>query len=224
MDLLPVFMNLHDQLCLVTGGSPLAFQKIQLLLKTGAKIHLHSHDKLCNEVEVLLQQNLIKLIQANLEDLDLRNYKLIISTSDDFESNQSIAALAQKNNTPINVVDQPELCSFLLPSIVDRSPLIVAVSSCGKSPTFSRFIRNKISDFLPESYGPLAAMLGEFRNRMKPFLLTYEAKKEFWLRMIFSSPVVELFISGEKDSARIILEKEVEQHSKHNKVLSEQAG
>jgi len=50
MDLLPVFMNLHDQLCLVTGGSPLAFQKIQLLLKTGAKIHLHSHDKLCNEV------------------------------------------------------------------------------------------------------------------------------------------------------------------------------
>jgi Siroheme synthase (precorrin-2 oxidase/ferrochelatase domain) len=106
------------------------------LLKTGAKVHLHSHDKLCKEVEVLLQQNLIKLIQANLEDLDLRNYKLIIATSDDFESNQSIAALAQKNNTPLNVVDQPELCSFLLPSIVDRSPLIVAVSSCGKSPTF----------------------------------------------------------------------------------------
>jgi len=171
MDLLPVFMNLHDQLCLVTGGSPLAFQKIQLLLKTGAKVHLHSHDKLCNEVEVLLQQNLIKLIQADLEDLDLRNYKLIIATYDNFESNQSIATLAQKNNTPINVVDQPELCSFLLPSIVDRSPLIVAVSSCGKSPTFSRFISNKISDFLPESYGPLAAMLGEFRNRMKPFRL-----------------------------------------------------
>jgi len=111
-------------------------------------------------------------------------------------------------------VDQPELCSFLFPSIVDRSPLIIAVSSCGKSTTLSRFIRNKVAAFLPEEFSPLAVMLGEFRHKMKPFLLTYEAKKDFWKNMIFSGSVVELFLSGKKDTAREILQEELEKHKK----------
>jgi len=106
------------------------------------------------------------------------------------------------------------MCSFLFPSIVDRSPLIIAVSSCGKSPTLSRFIRNKVAAFLPEAYSPLAVMLGEFRHKMKPFLLTYEAKKDFWKSMIFSGSVVELFLSGKKDTAREILQEELEKHKK----------
>ena len=219
MDLLPVLMNLHGQLCLEAVCSPITFQKIQLLLKTGARKHLQSQENLRNEVEVLLQQNLIHIIQTNLKDLDLRNYHLINATSEKVETNQPIAAFVKGKITPVNIVDQPELYSFLIPSIVDRSPLIIAVSSSGKSPTLSQFIRNKYSDYLPESCVSLAIMIGEFSNKMNPFILTYEVKREFWLRIIFSNSVLGLFLSGEKESAGKYRKKSWNR-TKHHTVLS----
>ncbi|MBC8259459.1 MAG: hypothetical protein H8E38_10610 [SAR324 cluster bacterium] len=210
MEFLPIFINLRKGLCLVTGGGQQALQKIQLLKKAGAVIHLAAPNGLCAELQELLNQQQLQLISGQPIDLDVSTYNLIIAASEDQQANKLIAEKAQENNIPVNVVDRPELCSFLLPSIVDRSPLIVAVSSCGKSPTLSRFIRKKIAAFLPASFGELAVMLGEFREKNKPYLQSYAAKKEFWKEMIFSGPLVELFVSGKKDAARKILEDELE--------------
>ena len=214
MDFLPVFLNLQKQKCLVAGEGPMAVQKIELLLSAGASVHLSVQNQLCDTLKELSEKGRIKIIKEKIGEFEVKDYKLIIAASEDLALNTSIVDIANQNNIPVNVVDQPEMCSFLFPSIVDRSPLIIAVSSCGKSPTLSRFIRNKVAAFLPEAYSPLAVMLGEFRHKMKPFLLTYEAKKDFWKSMIFSGSVVELFLSGKKDAAREILQEELEKHKK----------
>jgi len=214
MDFLPVFLNLQKQQCLVAGEGPMAVQKIELLLSAGASVHLSVQNQLCDTLKELSEKGRIKIIKEKIGEFEVKDYKLIIAASEDLTLNTSIVDIANQNNIPVNVVDQPELCSFLFPSIVDRSPLIIAVSSCGKSTTLSRFIRNKVAAFLPEEFSPLAVMLGEFRHKMKPFLLTYEAKKDFWKNMIFSGSVVELFLSGKKDTAREILQEELEKHKK----------
>ena len=214
MDFLPVFLNLQKQQCLVAGEGPMAVQKIELLLSAGASVHLSVQNQLCDTLKELSEKGRIKIIKDKIGEFEVKDYKLIIAASEDLALNTSIVDIANQNNIPVNVVDQPELCSFLFPSIVDRSPLIIAVSSCGKSTTLSRFIRNKVAAFLPEEFSPLAVMLGEFRHKMKPFLLTYEAKKDFWKNMIFSGSVVELFLSGKKDAAREILQEELEKHKK----------
>lgn len=214
MDFLPVFLNLQKQQCLVAGEGPMAVQKIELLLSAGASVHLSVQNQLCDTLKELSEKGRIKIIKDKIGEFEVKDYKLIIAASEDLALNTSIVDIANQNNIPVNVVDQPELCSFLFPSIVDRSPLIIAVSSCGKSTTLSRFIRNKVAAFLPEEFSPLAVMLGEFRHKMKPFLLTYEAKKDFWKNMIFSGSVVELFLSGKKDTAREILQEELEKHKK----------
>lgn len=214
MDFLPVFLNLQKQQCLVAGEGAMAVQKIELLLSAGASVHLSVQNQLCDTLKELSEKGRIKIIKDKIGEFEVKDYKLIIAASEDLALNTSIVDIANQNNIPVNVVDQPELCSFLFPSIVDRSPLIIAVSSCGKSTTLSRFIRNKVAAFLPEEFSPLAVMLGEFRHKMKPFLLTYEAKKDFWKNMIFSGSVVELFLSGKKDAAREILQEELEKHKK----------
>lgn len=214
MDFLPVFLNLQKQQCLVAGEGAMAVQKIELLLSGGASVHLSVQNQLCDTLKELSEKGRIKIIKDKIGEFEVKDYKLIIAASEDLALNTSIVDIANQNNIPVNVVDQPELCSFLFPSIVDRSPLIIAVSSCGKSTTLSRFIRNKVAAFLPEEFSPLAVMLGEFRHKMKPFLLTYEAKKDFWKNMIFSGSVVELFLSGKKDAAREILQEELEKHKK----------
>jgi len=214
MDFLPVFLNLQKQQCLVAGEGAMAVQKIELLLSAGASVHLSVQNQLCDTLKELSEKGRIKIIKEKIGEFEVKDYKLIIAASEDLALNTSIVDIANQNNIPVNVVDQPELCSFLFPSIVDRSPLIIAVSSCGKSTTLSRFIRNKVAAFLPEEFSPLAVMLGEFRHKMKPFLLTYEAKKDFWKNMIFSGSVVELFLSGKKDTAREILQEELEKHKK----------
>jgi uroporphyrin-III C-methyltransferase/precorrin-2 dehydrogenase/sirohydrochlorin ferrochelatase len=214
MDFLPVFLNLQKQQCLVAGEGAMAVQKIELLLSAGASVHLSVQNQLCDTLKELSEKGRIKIIKDKIGEFEVKDYKLIIAASEDLALNTSIVDIANQNNIPVNVVDQPELCSFLFPSIVDRSPLIIAVSSCGKSTTLSRFIRNKVAAFLPEEFSPLAVMLGEFRHKMKPFLLTYEAKKDFWKNMIFSGSVVELFLSGKKDTAREILQEELEKHKK----------
>ncbi len=214
MDFLPVFLNLQKQQCLVAGEGAMAVQKIELLLSAGASVHLSVQNQLCDTLKELSEKGRIKIIKDKIGEFEVKDYKLIIAASEDLALNTSIVDIANQNNIPVNVVDQPELCSFLFPSIVDRSPLIIAVSSCGKSTTLSRFIRNKVAAFLPEEFSPLAVMLGEFRHKMKPFLLTYQAKKDFWKNMIFSGSVVELFLSGKKDTAREILQEELEKHKK----------
>ncbi len=155
MEQFPVFMNLQGQPCLVAGEQNKALAKIELLLKAGARIDLLTQDP-CDRILELLHRNLLNRLKQSPEQIDLTRYRLVIGASEDQQLNRKLADQAMSLNIPVNVVDRPESCTFTVPSIVDRSPLLVAVSSSGQSPTLSKMVRRKIETMLPLSYGPLA--------------------------------------------------------------------
>ncbi|HJL85923.1 MAG TPA: siroheme synthase CysG, partial [SAR324 cluster bacterium] len=137
------------------------------------------------------------------------HYRLVIGASEDDQLNQKLSDQAMRHNIPVNVVDRPESCSFTVPSIVDRSPLIVAVSSSGQSPTLAKVVRRRIETMLPLSYGSLAKMIGTYRSEVLKRPGSYAEKKRFWERLL-SGPLVDLFLSGQEETAQRVMRHEVD--------------
>ncbi len=215
MHLLPDFMKLDQMKYLVAGADFMAYQKIKLLLETGANVSLFTLNPPCKEIQKRLQDGDIQPIDEKIEELEVRNYKIIIAGTGDLLTDQMISEKAQSFNIPVNVINRPELCSFLFPSIVDRSPLIIAISSCGKSPTLSRLVHEKISTLIPQSYGDLSILIGEYQEQIKLFLGSYEDKKTFWKNILYNTPLVEKFIEGQEESIRQQLENELSKLNKN---------
>jgi len=132
---------------LVAGEDLMAVQKIELLLSSVACVNFTVQNQLCDALKELSVKGRIKIIKEKIGEFEVKDYKLIIAASEDLALNNSIAVIANNNNITVTVVDHQEQCSFLFPSIEDRFPPIIAVTSCGKSPTLSRFIRNKVQHF-----------------------------------------------------------------------------
>ena len=143
MDYLPVFINLRQKPCLVVGGGNIALRKVNLLLKAQAKIKCISPE-FCSGLIKLSRENTLDLIEKRFESTDIDNQSVIIAATDDDKTNAMVSSLAHESGIPINVVDSPDLSSFIMPSIVDRSPIVIAISSAGKAPVLARIIRAKL--------------------------------------------------------------------------------
>ncbi len=208
MDFLPVFFNLKDQLCLVIGGDENAGGKISLLLKAKARVKVIA-PSLCPSVEEIKKSKKIEYQSEEVSESDLDSCKLVIVSTDDEELRVKISKRAKEKNIPVNVVDQPELCSFTMPSIIDRSPLLIAASTGGTSPTLARIIRSRLEAMLPQSYGRLASLVGGFREKSKKLNKGRQERRDFWNK-VFSSPIIETFLSGKEDEARDALQREFE--------------
>src|SRR5690606_20513659 len=124
--------------------------------------------------------------------------------------NQAVYDEATRRNLPVNVVDKPELCSFIFPSIVDRSPLVVAVSSGGNSPVLARLLRARLEAFIPSAYGMLAGLLGKYRQAARERFPDIGARMRFWESML-SGPVAELTMSGQGSKAEVLLQQQLAQ-------------
>ena len=140
MNFLPIFMNLKGQPCLVVGGGEVAARKVSLLLEAGARVTVVA-PTLCTTLAQHVAEARITHRATEFTPTDEMNHALVIAATDDGAINRQISEAARKRGIPVNVVDQPELCSFIMPSIVDRSPVIVAVSSGGASPVLARLLR-----------------------------------------------------------------------------------
>ena len=143
----------------------------------------------------------ITLINKSFDQTDIKDYSIIIAATDDSSVNSSISAIAQVKKIPVNVVDSPELSSFIMPSIVDRSPLIIAVSSSGKAPVLSRIIRAKLETVIPSAYGILADIAGEYRQKVKDRFSTIKDRRAFW-EAVFSGVIAEKVFSGRISEAK----------------------
>ena len=148
MDHLPVFINLRQKPCLVVGGGDIALRKVNLLLKAQAKIKCISPE-FCNGLIELSRENALDLIEKRFESSDIDNQSVIIAATDDDKTNAMVSSMAHESGIPINVVDSPDLSSFIMPSIVDRSPIVIAISSAGKAPVLARIIRAKLETIIP---------------------------------------------------------------------------
>jgi len=200
MDHLPIFINIRKKPCVVIGGGDIALRKINLLLKAQAKVDCLS-PLFCKGIKNLSKDGHITLINKSFDQTDIKDYSIIIAATDDSSVNSSISAIAQVKKIPVNVVDSPELSSFIMPSIVDRSPLIIAVSSSGKAPVLSRMIRAKLETVIPSAYGILADIAGEYRQKVKDRFSTIKDRRAFW-EAVFSGVIAEKVFSGRISEAK----------------------
>lgn len=207
----PIFIALKDQPCLIVGGGEVAARKIRLMLKANARITVVAPE-LCNTIKHEMLGDIIHQ-QRVFQDNDIQGYRLITAATNDENVNKHISELAQAQNIPVNVVDKPELCSFITPSIVDRSPVIIAISTGGGAPVLARMLRSKLEAFIPASYGRLAAVMQSFRKKIKQKLPEESQRREFW-EQIVNGPVAEYFFSGQDEAGKQLLEANIKQHDK----------
>ncbi|MDT8446993.1 MAG: siroheme synthase CysG [bacterium] len=208
MDFLPLFLEIKGQPVLVVGGAEGARNKLELVLKAGGKITL-----LAPEVHASIEPLLSELTwkKEAFNETHLAGVKLVFVCTNEPDLAAKVSRLAQERGLPINVVDVPELCSFIMPSIIDRSPLVMAVSSSGNCPRLSRLVRAKLETLFPQSYSRLAQMMGEFRDKSRTLFKDAEERRQFWDK-IFNSPIVEMFLSGKEKMAQEALEREIASH------------
>ncbi|VEI61764.1 siroheme synthase CysG [Serratia rubidaea] len=179
MDYLPIFADLKQRPVLVVGGGEVAARKVELLARAGAEIRIVAQS-LSPELEQRRQSGGINWLGQAFAPHQLDEVFLVIAATDDAALNAQVYAEADKRRVLANVVDDQPRCSFIFPSIVDRSPLVVAVSSGGKAPVLARMLREKLEALLPASLGTMAQLAGGFRSRVKQQLSSIGARRRFW--------------------------------------------
>ncbi len=203
MQALPIFINITNRPCVVIGGGEVASRKVAVLLKANAAVTLIS-PAICHELQALADAQRIQYTQASYAAAQLQGACLVIAATDDMAVNKAVSHDAKALNIPVNVVDAPDLCTFTMGSIIERSPVVIAVSSEGNAPVLARYIRTKIETMLPAGYGRIAAIAGEFREQVKAKFATTQARRRFW-EGVLQGPIVERVISGQEQAARDLL-------------------
>ncbi len=193
MKTLPIFLKLTGQPCAVIGGGEVAARKVALLLDAGACVTVTA-PALCATLAELSSSGRIGYRASVFSADSLDDVAVAIAATDDRAVNAEVSRLAQERRIPVNVVDDPELCSFILPAIVDRSPVVVAVSTGGASPVLARLLRAKLEALIPTTYGQLATLVQRFRSNVKE-RLTQPARRPFWEKVL-QGPIAELVFSG----------------------------
>ncbi len=204
MDYLPLFLRLTGQNCLVIGGGEIAARKVATLRQAGATVTVLAPE-ICQSLLGLADDNQILLVKKAFDPADLDGFRLVISATNQRQVNEQVADAAKRRNILVNVVDCPNLCSFIFPAIIDRSPIIVAVSSGGASPVLARLLRARLESFIPPTYGRLARLAAAFRARAKEIIGNPAQRRRFWEKVL-QGPVAALVSAGRETEASERLE------------------
>jgi uroporphyrin-III C-methyltransferase/precorrin-2 dehydrogenase/sirohydrochlorin ferrochelatase len=199
VDYFPLFMQVSGAECLVVGGGEVAARKAAMLLRAGAIVHVVS-PSLAHAMSEVLHGESTRHSARGYQTSDLDRALLVIAATDDRTLNARVSSDAKAQRVPVNVVDDPELCTFIMPAIVDRSPLVIAVSSTGASPVLARLARGKIEAALPAHLGPLAQLCSALRSDVRSQLPDVQTRRRFW-EMALEGPVAELAFAGRLEEA-----------------------
>lgn len=203
MQALPIFFNIAQRRCLVIGGGEVATRKVIMLLKAQGNVVVIA-PVLSAELREMLAKNEIEYVMTRFAPEQLTAACLVIAATNDEAVNEAVSVAAKRLNIPVNVVDAPALCTFTMGSIIDRSPVVIAISSEGNAPVLARHIRSKIETMLPAAYGRIASLAGEFREQVKARFSTTQARRRFW-EDVLNGPLVERVLSGQEQAARDLL-------------------
>jgi len=201
---LPIFLKVTDRPCLVVGGGKVAARKVALLLRAGARVTVVA-PHCSGELRELASGEQVICRERNFEAGDIDGMVLAIAATDDEAVNRAVSELAKQRGIPVNVVDNPGLCSFIMPSIIDRSPVQVAVSTGGASPVLARLLRARLESFIPSAYGRLARLVDEYRQHVKRRFPDAGHRRYFW-ESILQGRVAELLFAGQEEKARTALQ------------------
>ena len=207
MDFLPLFHKLKDRLVLVVGGGEVALRKARLLSDAGARLRVVTPE-VRDELREMVEQGSGELLLRGYQACDLQGVCLVIAATDDEPLNARISEDCKGLGIPVNVVDAPALCSVIFPAIVDRSPLIVAVTSGGDAPVLARLIRAKIETWIPATYGQLAGLAKKFRAQVKGLFPDVQQRRVFW-EDVFQGPIAESVFAGKLAEGERLLQEKV---------------
>jgi uroporphyrin-III C-methyltransferase/precorrin-2 dehydrogenase/sirohydrochlorin ferrochelatase len=199
MEYLPIFLDVRDRPCLVVGGGEVAARKVSLLARSKARITVVAPG-LCAELDAEKAAGRIVHRAQEFSSADVEGFALAIAATDDEAVNEAVALACRERRIPVNVVDRPALCTFIFPSVIERAPLTIAVSSGGASPVLARLLRARLETLIPAGYGRLAGLAREFREAVKA-RFPFAERRRFWEHAL-QGPIAELALAGREDEAR----------------------
>jgi len=217
MKYFPLFLDINGRHCIIIGGGAVASRKVISLLKAEAKITLIS-PKISSDIQDLVDAGTITLLQREYQNEDISQAFLVVAATNNPNVNAQIASQANELNTLVNVADNPDLGSFIFPSVVDRDPVTVAISTGGASPVFSRQLRMRLDTMIPQKSGSLAAITEEYREKVKNTFEKIEQRKEFW-ETALNGVFAEYIYAGNENQARQWLDEQL--HKKESGAIGE---
>ena len=209
MNYLPVSWRLRDRTAWLVGGGEIALRKARLLARAGAMLRVVAPE-VCDELRALCEETGGEIRDKGFQESDLDNVALAIAATDNDQVNRQVSERAQARNLPVNVVDNPPLCTFIFPAIVDRDPILISISSGGASPVLARWIRSRIESWLPGRWGRVAELMGRFRKPLAAKLPSVGARRQFW-EALLEGPLVEKVLAGQDQDAERMLAEAVQQ-------------
>jgi uroporphyrin-III C-methyltransferase/precorrin-2 dehydrogenase/sirohydrochlorin ferrochelatase len=198
VDYFPVFMDLRGQRCVVVGGGEIAARKVHLLVRAGARVSV-----IAPQLESAVREQLGDAVRHEAREYaasDLVDAVLVIAATDRRGVNAQVSRDARVRGLPVNVVDDPELCSVIVPALVDRSPVLVAIGTSGSAPVLARLLRGRLEAQLPAAYGELAQLCAELRAPVQAALPDVARRRRFWEEVLEGEPA-ELVFRGERAAA-----------------------
>lgn len=209
MDYLPIFLNAKGKKCLVVGGGEVSLRKTSMLLQAGALVTIVSPELIPQLVNLAGTTHIAERFKPS----HLDDHLLVVAATDEQSTNEAVSAEAKRRNIPVNVVDSPELCTFIMPAILDRSPIVVAFSSGGASPVLIRMLRGKLETLIPQAYSQLASFSARFRSLVKTRVINPSRRRIFW-ETVFEGPISEKVFAGDEAAAEAMLHELIERESK----------
>ena len=197
MEQLPIFINIKGQRCLVVGAGQVGLSKALTLAKAGAVVDLVAPRIALGGLDEIAEYPNIRFHQQRLADhhLEGSSATLVIAATANAALNRDIVSRAKQHRALANAVDDRECSDFIMPAIIDRSPVIIAVSTGGASPLLARFMRSRLETWIPHNFGRLATIAGEFRDAVKARFATLRERRAFW-QAIFTGAVAEMLFAG----------------------------
>lgn len=199
MDYFPIFLDAKKFNAVVIGGGNVAARKIELLLKSKAKITVVS-PALKESVKGLLANQQLTWIKDEYAPHFLDNHQLVIAATNIKSVNIAISIAANHRGMLINVVDDPALCNYITPAIIDRDPMIIALSSSGNAPILLQMLKSQIEQMLPAAYGSLARFCGRYRIEVQARIKQFSERRLFW-KKILTGDVAKQLMAGDEEQA-----------------------
>ena len=207
MQYLPIFLDIKDKPCLVVGGGEVAVRKVDNLMRAGAAVRVVSPG-LAAPLRARLAEAGLVHVERPFEEADLAGVTLVVAATADREINRRVADLAKARGIPVNVVDQAEDSSFIMPSVIDRSPVVVAVSTGTASPVLARLLRTRLESVIPAGYGRLGELCARYRDRVKARFADPRDRRRFW-DCVLQGGVAERVFAGHMEEADAAMELEL---------------
>ena len=219
MNNLPIFIKLQRQNCLVVGGGVVAARKINQLLVAEAKVFVVAPE-LHDEIKEFSKSGEINHINQDYTEECMEGKQLVIAATNNGKLNAKIAEHAKSKNILVNVVDNPDAGTFILPSIIDRSPVVIAVSTSGVAPVLTKLLSSRIETLIPFSYGKLSSLISQYRSAVKEKIPDRKSRRRFW-ENILDGPIAEMFYAGQEEKPLKLLERQLANETPHTESRGE---